>query len=101
MTTKDSILSILKQYKSELSKFGVSSVGLFGSYRNDLQTIESDIDLLTDFDPEKENFDNYMVVYDIFENIFKNERVEIVTKRRTEQTHWTKDIKPNNLCLKS
>jgi len=80
MTTKDNILSILKKHKPELSKFGVSNVGLFGSYLNDKQTIESDIDLLIDFDPEKENFDNYMAVYDIFENIFKNERVEIVTK---------------------
>ena len=80
MTTKDNILSTLKRHKSELSKFGVSNIGLFGSYLNDKQTIESDIDLLIDFDPEKENFDNYMAVYDMLENIFKNEKVEIVTK---------------------
>lgn len=80
MTTKDNILSTLKKHKPELSKFGVSHVGLFGSYLNDKQTIESDIDLLIDFDPDKENFDNYMAVYDIVEDIFKNERVEIVTK---------------------
>jgi predicted nucleotidyltransferase len=47
---------------------------------NDKQTIESDIDLLIDFEPEKESFDNFMAVYDIFEKIFENERVEIVTK---------------------
>jgi predicted nucleotidyltransferase len=35
---------------------------------------------LIDFEPDKENFDNYMAVYDIFENLFKNEKVEIVTK---------------------
>jgi predicted nucleotidyltransferase len=27
-----------------------------------------------------ENFDNYMAVCDIFEQLFKNEKVEIVTK---------------------
>ncbi|WP_298300768.1 nucleotidyltransferase family protein [Hydrotalea sp.] len=80
MTTKDNILSILKKHKPELSKFGVSGIGLFGSYLHDKQTSKSDIDLLIDFDPEKENFDNYMAVYDIFENLFKNEKVEIVTK---------------------
>jgi predicted nucleotidyltransferase len=80
MTTKDNILSILKKHKPELSKFGVSNIGLFGSYLHDKQTSKSDIDLLIDFDPEKENFDNYMAVYDIFENLFKNEKVEIVTK---------------------
>ncbi|MCG7855867.1 nucleotidyltransferase family protein [Flavihumibacter sediminis] len=80
MTTKDKILSILKKHKPELSKFGVLNIGLFGSYLYDKQTCTSDIDLLIDFDPEKENFDNFMAVYDIFENLFKNEKVEIVTK---------------------
>lgn len=80
MTTKDNILSILKKHKPELSKFGVSNIGLFGSYLHDRQTSKSDIDLLIDFDPDKENFDNYMAVYDVFENLFKNEKVEIVTK---------------------
>ena len=40
----------------------------------------SDIDILVDFEPEKENYDNYMAVYDILEHLFKNEKVEIVTK---------------------
>jgi uncharacterized protein len=80
MTTKENIISILKSHKSELSKYGVSNIGLFGSYLRDEQSTKSDIDLLIDFDPEKENFDNYMAVYDIFENLFKNEKVEIVTK---------------------
>jgi len=56
------------------------NIGLFGSYLRNEQSVKSDIDLLIDFDPEKENFDNYMAVYDIFENLFKNEKVEIVTK---------------------
>ena len=36
--------------------------------------------MLVDFEPEKESFDNYMAVYDILENIFKNERIEVATK---------------------
>ena len=40
----------------------------------------SDIDILIDFIPEMENFDNYMAACDILEQLFKNERVEIVTK---------------------
>lgn len=80
MTTKENIISILKIHKSDLSKYGVSNIGLFGSYLRDEQSTGSDIDLLIDFEPDKENFDNYMAVYDIFENLFKNEKVEIVTK---------------------
>ena len=80
MTTKENILSILKTHRHELSKFGVSDIGLFGSYLHNKQSGKSDIDLLIDFEPEKENFDNYMAVYDLCENLFKNEKIEIVTK---------------------
>lgn len=80
MTTKENILTILKSNKSELSKYGVSAIGLFGSYKRNEQSPQSDIDLLVDFEPDKENFDNYMLVYDIFEKIFKNEKIALVTK---------------------
>jgi predicted nucleotidyltransferase len=58
----------------------VENIGLFGSYLRNEQSDKSDIDLLIDFHPEKENFDNLMAVYDMFENIFKNQKIEIVTK---------------------
>lgn len=80
MTTKENILSILRTHKAELSKFGVSEIGLFGSYLHNKQNSTSDIDLLLDFEPEQENFDNYMAVYDLFEHLFRNEKIEIVTK---------------------
>ena len=80
MTTKDNILKILKSNKLKLSKLGIRNVGLFGSYLRNEQSNESDIDLLIDFEPEKENFDNYMAVYDLFEKLFKNEKIEVVTK---------------------
>ena len=67
-------------HKAELTKFGILNVGLFGSYLREEQTLKSDIDILVDFAPNKENFDNYMAVYDYFEILFKNEKVEIVTK---------------------
>ena len=80
MTTKENIISLLKSNKAELSRYGVSAIGLFGSYLRNEQSKGSDIDLLVDFEPDKENFDNYMAVYDIFEKLFRNEKVEIVTK---------------------
>uniref|UniRef100_UPI0040479E49 nucleotidyltransferase family protein n=1 Tax=Mariniflexile sp. TaxID=1979402 RepID=UPI0040479E49 len=80
MITKDAILNTLESNKIKLSKLGIRKVGLFGSYIRNEQTNESDIDLLIDFDPEKENFGNFMAVYDFFENLFKNEKVEVVTK---------------------
>ena len=53
---------------------------MFGSYIRDEQSEKSDIDILVDFFPEKENYDNYLALYVMIEKIFENERVEIVTK---------------------
>ncbi|HDR52431.1 MAG TPA: DNA polymerase subunit beta [Mariniphaga anaerophila] len=80
MTNKEYILSTLKSKRVDFSAIGIREVGLFGSYVRDEQTEKSDIDILIDFDPEKETFDNYMAVYELLEKLFKNIRVEVVTK---------------------
>jgi len=80
MTSKEYILSEIKQQKRELHNLGIVKIGLFGSYVREEQSEKSDIDILIEFEPEKENFDNYMSVYDILENMFRNEKIEIVTK---------------------
>ncbi len=80
MTTRENILSTLRIHKSTLSKYGIDAVGLYGSYSRDEQHYTSDIDLLIDFTPESENFDNFMVVCDYLESLFGGEKVEIVTK---------------------
>lgn len=80
MTTKDKIFDVLKSNKPNLERLGIRNIGVFGSYVRDEQTKDSDIDLLVDFVPEQENFDNFMAVYDLLESIFKDEKVEVVTK---------------------
>jgi predicted nucleotidyltransferase len=80
MTTKDYIMSAIKNNRQALIRLGIQNVGLFGSYSRDEQSVKSDIDILIDFIPEMENFDNYMAVCDLFEQLFKNEKVEIITK---------------------
>lgn len=80
MKTKNDILDSLRLHRGFLTELGIRSVGLFGSYIRNEQTDNSDIDILIDFEPERENFDNFMAAYDLIEKIFKNEKVEIVTK---------------------
>jgi uncharacterized protein len=80
MTTKDFILNTIRTHKAELNRMGIQDIGLFGSYSREEQTDKSDIDILIDFTPDKENFDNFMAICDIFEKMFKNEKVDIVTK---------------------
>lgn len=80
MKTREEIFKTLKKHKSELTKLGIKDVGLFGSYLRNEQTETSDIDLLIDFDPKNENFDNFMAVCDLFERVFSDEQIEVVTK---------------------
>lgn len=80
MITKEQIVRSITSTKPELERFGIRNIGLFGSYVRGEQSKTSDIDILIDFEPDKENYDNYMAVYDIIERLFINERVEVITK---------------------
>lgn len=80
MTTKNFILKTLEANRSQFSSIGVRDVGLFGSYVRDEQTENSDIDILIDFDPEKETYDNFLAVYDLLEKLFSQNKVDVVTK---------------------
>lgn len=80
MKNKEYILQSLEASKNDIALFGVQSIGLFGSYSRDEQADSSDIDILLDFEPDKETFDNFIAVCDIIENLFQYERVDIVTK---------------------
>jgi predicted nucleotidyltransferase len=60
MKTKDQILMFLAQNKKLFrDKFHIIRIGLFGSYARDEQNIESDLDLLVEFE------DNTQELYDL------------------------------------
>ncbi len=80
MLSKEIILKYIKSKKELLIRNGVKEIGLFGSFSKNTQHKDSDIDILIDFFPEQETFDNLMAVNDILENTFKNNKIEIVTK---------------------
>ncbi len=80
MTTKDFIITTLRNNKIRLAQLGVKEVGLFGSYLRNEHTPNSDIDILIDFETGKENFDNYINACRLVEALFDKEKVEIVTK---------------------
>lgn len=80
MTTKEHIITTIRTNKPKLFKFGIRDIGIFGSYARGEQMKTSDIDILIDFEPDKENYDNFMAVYDMIERLFSDQRVEIVTK---------------------
>ena len=79
MTSKHTILSLMRTHKPQLASFGVNKIGLFGSYVRNEQQPKSDIDILVDFEPEKETFDNFMNLFNYLEELFVNEKIEVVT----------------------
>jgi len=99
MTTRDYILSTLKLNKPRLQSLGVKDVGLFGSYgRNELSQ-DRDTDILLDFENEKETFNNYTDACNFFEELVKNELVEIFTKNGLSR-HLGPKCGGSFLCLK-
>ena len=79
MNLREAIGKRPQEFTHLCKSYEVKSLYVFGSSINDkFNEDSSDIDLLIDFEPEKENFDNFMAVYDLFEHIFKNEKIEVV-----------------------
>jgi len=79
MKSKEEILSILKKLKNEIqSKYKVKSIGLFGSYINNMQKEKSDIDLLVEFEEDADLL-HYMGLLLFLEENF-NKKVDLVSK---------------------
>lgn len=80
MIRKETVLARIRSKEKQLKEFGVREVGLFGSVHNETHSEDSDIDLLMDFYPGRETFDNFMKAYDLLEELFKEYKVDISTR---------------------
>lgn len=54
MKAKEQIIATILSHKTQLTELGIREIGLFGSYVRNENTPASDIDLLIDFENEKE-----------------------------------------------
>ena len=71
MIRRTEILNKLNMSKSELNKFGVVRIGLFGSVNRDESYKDSDVDFLIDFSVESETYENYINTCSFLENLSK------------------------------
>ncbi len=76
--TKDELSGLIRSHRSEIEKFGVMRIGLFGSFVKDAQSDESDVDMLVEFDPAKKNFRSFMNLAFFLEELF-HRKVELIT----------------------
>lgn len=83
MITKIEILSKLTELKPILYKdYAVKEIGLFGSYSNNSNTEESDIDILIEL--EKPIGWKFFTLELFLENIF-NKKIDLVTKNALKE----------------
>ena len=80
MLTKQEIFKTIQDNKETIKSFGVTQIGLFGSYVRDEQTENSDIDLLVDYNKDGMDFFKFVNFCDMIEDLFKDIKVDIVTK---------------------
>ena len=67
------IEAILIENIERLNSYGISRLGIFGSFLDGTQTEGSDIDILVSFNPGEKSFDNYMDLKFFLEEILKRE----------------------------
>ncbi|MCB0005080.1 MAG: nucleotidyltransferase family protein [Anaerolineales bacterium] len=73
------VIRIINDNFDTLHSLGVRRCGLFGSFQRDEATIESDIDLLVEFEPDQKTFLNFVNLSFFLEDLL-GRKVELVTR---------------------
>jgi hypothetical protein len=81
---RDETLEIIRKHKSELAeKYGVTSIGVFGSVARDEATDESDVDVVVE-----------MTMPDLFSMVHIKELLENATNKRVDVVRFRDDMNP-------
>jgi len=80
ITSKQQLIQLLQSNAETIKSFGVEKLGLFGSFRHDKATTESDVDFLVDFFPEKKSYKNLFGLYEFLEHK-TGRKVEVLTRQ--------------------
>ncbi|MGA2071090.1 MAG: nucleotidyltransferase family protein [Sedimentisphaerales bacterium] len=88
--TKETIVETIRKSGPRLLSFGITSIGLFGSFARNQARPESDVDLLVEFAPDKKTFDNFIDACFLLEDLF-GRKVELVT-RESLSSHLSPSI---------
>ncbi|MGC9503742.1 nucleotidyltransferase family protein [Baaleninema sp.] len=69
----------LRQNSEAIAGFGVSRLGVFGSFVRDEATAESDVDVFVEFEPGMKTFNNFMDLVFFLEDLL-GRRVDLLTR---------------------
>ena len=81
--SKSEIVSVLQRQKAVLSeRFGISKLGLFGSYAKDQAHADSDIDLIYELAPNKSlTFTELILLEQLLSTELKHDKVELINSK--------------------
>jgi predicted nucleotidyltransferase len=78
INNKKELFDVLLHRKADILSFGVTRLGVFGSFVKDKVDENSDVDFYIDIVPEKKTLKNLVGLYNLLKNI-SGRNVEIVT----------------------
>jgi predicted nucleotidyltransferase len=78
ISNKEIIKSSITRNREKIKLLGVDKLGLFGSYARGDADNDSDIDILVVFSKKKKNFDNFMDLSFLLEDILEH-KVDLIT----------------------
>lgn len=76
--TKTQLLDLLHSHKAEILGYGVSRIGVFGSFARNEATPKSDVDLLVEFKEGRKNYDNFIELAYFLEDLL-GRKIELLT----------------------
>ncbi|MFL6336674.1 MAG: nucleotidyltransferase family protein [Pyrinomonadaceae bacterium] len=76
--TKEDVFTLLSRNGARLRSFGVARLSVFGSFARGEPNDDSDVDILVEFDPEQESFDNFLGLAEFLEDLF-GRKVDLLT----------------------
>ena len=86
------IIDLMRENKKYFyEKFGVSKIGIFGSYAKGVQTEKSDIDIVIKMDKSKKTLHNFLEFKRYIENI-TSKKVDLATEESLK-SHFADSIK--------
>ncbi len=77
MINRSDIFEMLEREKESIRSFGVSELGIFGSFARNEQKVTSDVDVLVEL--QRETFRDYMGLLGFLERLF-GRKVDLVMK---------------------
>jgi len=84
MQTKDLnkhvIFDQLQNNSEIIRSFGISKIGLFGSYVRNEANDHSDIDFIVEFKPERKTYRNFMKLVSFLKTLF-HDRIDVLTDK--------------------